>query len=255
VITAMLAANALPPDTSLAEVREGGRLVACLPDRYPPLVTGDPEAPGFDVEALEAVAERLGVTLAVSTNSAMGRDFNPRNWRVSRAQCHVLGGGVVLSRETRSFMDTVAGPVTTGWVSVHSGAPGPLEAGPVAVYPGTSGLDRLALGRYLRSSGIDAEVHTSLDGFEAALASGEAAAGVTEALVARGLPGEGWTVRWMPEPFEPLRYGFGLWRGDVTLLRAFERALVALEADGTLDRIAARYGLAPVEVASAGAGP
>ena len=78
------AVYALRPDTSLSEARKAGVLRACMPPAYPPLVTGDRDAPGIDVELLRAVAKDMGVELAVSTNQAMGQDFNPRNWRVTR---------------------------------------------------------------------------------------------------------------------------------------------------------------------------
>jgi hypothetical protein len=42
----LAAVNLLPPDTSMSEVRAAGVLRACLPTVYPPLVTGDPAAPG-----------------------------------------------------------------------------------------------------------------------------------------------------------------------------------------------------------------
>jgi len=69
----------LPPDTSLGEVRKAGVLRACLPPSYPPLVTGDRDAPGIDVEMLQALAKNLGVSLIISSNPAIGQDFNPRN--------------------------------------------------------------------------------------------------------------------------------------------------------------------------------
>ena len=49
----------LPPDTSLAEVKQAGVLRVCVPTRYPPLVTGKPEEPGFDIEFAQAVARGL----------------------------------------------------------------------------------------------------------------------------------------------------------------------------------------------------
>ena len=96
----------LPPDTSLGEVRKAGVLRACMPPSYPPLVTGDRDAPGIDVEMLQALAKNLGVSLIISSNPAIGQDFNPRNWHVTRAQCEVLGGGVVASPLTKSFLET-----------------------------------------------------------------------------------------------------------------------------------------------------
>lgn len=72
-------------------------------------MTGDPDAPGFDVAFARAIARRLGVKLVVDANAAMGRDFNPRDWNVTRSQCQMLAGGVVVSDATRAFLDT-AGP-------------------------------------------------------------------------------------------------------------------------------------------------
>jgi len=92
----------LPADTSLSEVRRAGLLRACMPPIYPPLVTADPAAPGIDVELLQMLADKLALKFVISPNPAMGQDFNPRNWRVTRAQCEVLAGGVVASPVTRS---------------------------------------------------------------------------------------------------------------------------------------------------------
>ena len=105
----------LPADTSLSEVRRGGLLRACMPPVYPPLVTSDANAPGIDVELLRALAEKLALKLVITSNPAIGQDFNPRNWRVTRAQCEVLAGGVVASPVTRSFLETSPSYAQTGW--------------------------------------------------------------------------------------------------------------------------------------------
>ena len=99
----------LPPDTSLGEVRKAGVLRACMPPSYPP---------GIDVEMLQALAKNLVVSLIISSNPAIGQDFNPRNWHVTRAQCEVLGGGVVASPLTKSFLETTAPYAQTGWALV-----------------------------------------------------------------------------------------------------------------------------------------
>ncbi len=108
----------LPADTSLSEIKKAGRISGCLPASYPPLVTGDADMPGFDVELLREISARIGVTFSVNTNPAIGADFNPRNWRVSRGQCQVIAGGVVLSVDVRSFLDSVPTPMETGWAVV-----------------------------------------------------------------------------------------------------------------------------------------
>src|SRR5215813_13922041 len=142
----------LPPDTSLNEVRKAGLLRACMPPVYPPLVTADPAAPGIDVELLRALAEKLALKLTISANPAMGQDFNPRNWRVTRAQCEVLAGGVVASPVTRSFLETSPSYAQTGWGFV---APRPirdLSGRRAGVFIGISGLDRIAISRFLRTN-------------------------------------------------------------------------------------------------------
>src|SRR4029453_19043829 len=105
----------LPADTSLSEVRRAGLLRACMPPVYPPLVTADSAAPGIDVELPRRVGEKLTLKFAISPNPAMGQDFNPRNWRVTRAQCEVLAGGVVASTGTRSFLETRPPHGAPGW--------------------------------------------------------------------------------------------------------------------------------------------
>src|SRR6202035_4065710 len=129
----------LPPDTSLREVRAAGTLRVCLPPSYPPLVTGDPAAPGIDIEMLQAIARDLGVRLATIVNPAMGRDFNPRAWRITRAQCDVLAGGVVGSATTRSFLDTTPAYAITGWAWLAPHPAEDLQGRRVGVLVGVSG--------------------------------------------------------------------------------------------------------------------
>src|SRR5262249_60701591 len=137
-----------PPDSSLAKMNHAGMLRIGVPTLHPPLVTGKSDAPGFDIEFAQAIAKRLDVRLSVNTNAMMGRDFNPRNWNVTRAQCQVLAGGVVASDLTRSFLDTtpphlasrgalVSGNLPTKLAGLggglYAGLPGP---GPLRPRPG-----------------------------------------------------------------------------------------------------------------------
>ena len=238
----------LPPDTSLSQVQKSGRLVACMPERYGPLVTGDAAAPGFDVELLKSIADRMGVNFSVNTNSAIGRDFNPANWRVNRAQCQVLAGGVVVSNEVRSFLDTLPTPLSTGWAVVSRTPIESLEGAEVGFFSGLTGLDRTGLARYLRTAGIKAHLVDSIQDLEAELAAGTIEAGISEAIVASQLGGSNsWTVRWMPESFERCPLGLGLWRGDLTLQRAIGDALSSLEAEGLVAALMTKYDISPIE--------
>ena len=120
IFAPLAAVYLLPPDTSLEEVRHAGVLRACVPAFYPPLITNDPAAPGIDVELLRAIAANIGVPLDLAAEDAMGRDFNPRSWHLTRAQCEVLAGGVVASPVTKSFLETSPSYAQTGWATASN---------------------------------------------------------------------------------------------------------------------------------------
>lgn len=242
VVALLLLVALLPPDTSLSEIRKKGTIKVCVPDTYPPLVTGDPAAPGIDIELLQAVADRIGVALALNENPAMGRDFNPRNWGLNRATCELIAGGVVDTDLTRSFLETSPPYATTGWASLSPEPVDRLDEREIGVLTMISGLDRIGLSSYLRANGISARIFPRADAFVAAIKSGEVTAGVTEALLAASVArDQGWTVRLMPSELARYRLVFGLWKGDLTLKRAIEEAFAELAAEGEIDAILDEY--------------
>lgn len=237
----------LPPDTSFRSVRESGLLRACVPEAYPPLITGRPDRPGIDAEILLDIAEGLGVRLELAENYAIGRSFDPRSWRVTRAQCQVIAGGVIASDMTRSFLETTSPHLETGWALVlPDAASGPtLGEATVGFLPGSTGLDRIALSSYFRSAGATVRLLPDQAAATAALKDGSIDMIATEALLARRLAGiNDWTASYLPLDRYPI--AFGLWKGDLTLKRALERELARLRDDGALDRIRGSYDLAPI---------
>jgi ABC-type amino acid transport substrate-binding protein len=238
----------LPPDTSLAQVKQAGALRVCVPTLYPPLVTGKPQEPGFDVDFAQAIAKRLDVRIVVNPNSAMGRDFNPRNWNVTRAQCQMLAGGVVVSDLTRSFLDTTPPHLETGWALVAAQMPTRLEGANVGFYAGLAGLDRIALSRFLQAQKVRVEIVASAEALTDGLRSGRIDAGVSEALMARQIAGTlGMQVAWLPESLGRYPVAFGLWKGDLTLKRRLVDVINDLERDGLARELAQRYRIAPIE--------
>ena len=239
--------NFLPPDTSLKQVRQEGVLAVCVPQDYPPLSTPEQTQRGIDVELVQALAEQMGLQLKLNPNSAMGRDINPRNWRVTRSQCQVLAGGVVDSEVTQSFLERSPAYLQTGWALVHLGSPTTLRGKQVGFYGGISGLDRIALGRFLRSQGAEAVSVDSEQALEAGLESGRFAAGVGESLSLRSLAGRrGWKVEWLPEELGRYPLVLGLWKGDLTLKRALVDAMNKTLRSGRLEKILTRYKLAQI---------
>ncbi|HWU16386.1 MAG TPA: transporter substrate-binding domain-containing protein [Devosia sp.] len=253
-IAALLTAiSFLPPDTSLSDRQKAGVLKVCVPPSYPPLITGNPAEPGFDAELVAAIAAELGLRLTLNTLPAIGQDFNPRNWFLTRAQCDVVAGGVADTIQTRGFLQTIPTDAETGWVGISPNGAMPPSGSVVGVLPGTSGLDRVALSGWLRQQGLRAQLMRSPDQLRTALTTGAIAAGVTERFVAGTIDLEENSFRlfWLPESIFPYyRMALGLWKGDQTLKRAIANALDRLEKTGALAGLRERYGLDGV-VASA----
>lgn len=242
IFAPLAAVYALPPDTSLSEVRRAGLLRACVPSLYPPLVTDDPAAPGIDVELLGALAKQLGLRLDLSRNDAMGRDFNPRAWHVTRAQCELLAGGIVASPVTKSFLETSPSYAETGWAFIVPKPLSSLQDRRAGVLAGISGLDRIGLARYLREHAVEAVIVPGAAELAQGLREGRFDFGVTERLLAGQIASrEGWSLEWAPAELPRYPVVLGLWKGDLTLKRAVVAALDQVRHDGEVAAIMARY--------------
>jgi polar amino acid transport system substrate-binding protein/cystine transport system substrate-binding protein/membrane-bound lytic murein transglycosylase F len=247
VLVLLLAVTFLPPDNSLKEVQEAGSLSACVPTTYPPLVTGDTDRPGIDVEILKAVAAHLKLGLSLNTNDAIGKDFNPLNWGLNRGQCQVIAGGVVDSDQTRSFLETGPSYAKTGWAVISPQPLGELKGLKIGVLTLISGLDRIGLATYLRGAGAQVQVVRRQEDLVAGIADHSFDAGITEALLATRVAADNhWVAAWMPPQLARYNLAFGLWKGDLTLKRAIDGAFADLTADGTIAGILARYEGAPL---------
>ena len=238
----------LPPDTSLALLRENGVLRVCVPPDYPPLVQRDPAAPGYDVELVTEIARRLDLRVSLSPNAAIIRDFNPRSWGITRAQCQILAGGVVASPTTLSFLDVLPSPIETGWAIIGPAQLATLSGQTIGVYSSSSGLDRLGLSAFLRDAGATASVVTSSAALVAGLAEGRFNAAIAEALTAQSIARErGWTVAWVPDGPRRYQLALGFWKGDLTLKRAVTSVFEELRREGFLDTLAEKYGIGAIE--------
>jgi polar amino acid transport system substrate-binding protein/cystine transport system substrate-binding protein/membrane-bound lytic murein transglycosylase F len=232
----------LPPDTSLAELRRSGVLKACVPEERPPLVTGNAGAPGLDIEILEALAADLQVDLALNRVPAMGQDFNPRSWHVTRAQCAIIAGGVVASPQTRSFLETSPAYAETGWILLAPAEIPDIDGRRIGVLATVQGFDRIALSRYLRDRKAKPAILRTPEELVSGLEEGRFDAAITEALLGHHIAaGRGWTTRPLPAPLERYQVVLGLWKGDLTLKRAVVRAFERLQENGRLAELRRRY--------------
>ena len=171
----------------------------------------------------------------------MGQNFNPRAWHITRAACEVLAGGVIASPRP-SFLETSPPYARTGWAFV---LPGPIaeSAGRRAgVLVGVTGLDRLALSRYLREQKVAVTILADAGELAQGLRDRKFDFGVTEFLLAGQIASrEGWKVEWAPAPLGRYPLVLGLWKGDLTLKRAIVSGLEKLERNGDMAAIMTRY--------------
>lgn len=246
LLALLVGANFLPPDTSLREVRRTQTLTVCVPDLLSPLVTQDPNRPGIDIELLQAVAQEMNLRLNVNRISAMGRDLNPRNWRITRAQCQVVAGGIIDAPSTRGFLAVTPSYARSSWALVVPADLPNLKGLQVAVYPGLASLDRVLLGRFLREQGAVAQVVASGEELRQGLATGRYRAGIAEGFVARETAAFiGWSAQSLP--LGEFSLVFGLWKGDLTLKRALVQALRKVEQSGGFAKALNQYRLASLD--------
>lgn len=211
-------ASLVPPDGSLAAVRARGVLRVCTPPAGPDAA---------EAARLHAFAESIPARLSVARLAAIGADANPRNWRLTRAECDVIAGGLADTVATRSFLTVVPAGLATGWAVW----PGPLaQCREAAVWPGTSGLSRVALSSFLRAQHVPARLVPSLPE-----ALGKAGTGPGSCVVAplpdlaRNLPGDA-APQLLDLPGAPAAsLGFGFWKGDSTLARRMRKLLVKFD--------------------------
>lgn len=242
VVGILYALSFVPPDNSLAEVQRSGVLRVCLPETAPPLVTADAERPGYDVELLQQVAQDLGVRLAVNHNPAIGADFNPRNWRLTRAQCQIIAGGIVNNETTRGFLQLLPTGGRNGWARLAPIGTLARAIDSVLVFPGPAALDRLALSRYLRIHKLSWTAADSASALQDG--NGHTNLLVSDWLTLAALDLSDHEINWLSETeLPPVPLAWGLWKGDTTLLRALQDGLNKLTISGRKNDIASRYHL------------
>lgn len=244
IVVGLTAVSFLPPDTSLKERRDSGILKLCVPPSFPPLVTGDPEAPGYDIELMQAVAKGMGLRLVVNTMATIGGDYNPRNWMLTRAQCDVIAGGVADTPQTRSFLQTIPTDAASGWVLVTKGGEIPPEGSAVVVLPGSSGLDRIAMSSWMRENKWNPKPARSVADFERELVAGDSMSGITERFIAStsDVIAQGYSLFWLPEQtFQQNAMAVGLWKGDQTLKSGIFHSLSEFKATSGYEALRQRY--------------
>jgi hypothetical protein len=233
----------LPSDESLTEIQQAARLTVCAPREMGPLVTRDREKPGFEIELLREAASRMGLTISVTQNAAMNREYNPGNWRISRANCRVLVGGIRDNIWSRSLLELTDPYLASEWTWVHKGnVKWPPES--TAFVPGTFALDRVELAQSLIKQGVEAVPMQNIEDVTDAFAQNEITSVITESTIAAAsFAAPEFSLNPVPNGPNPTGLSFGFWKGDTTLRREMNATLTTLKNDGTVRKLAEAYGL------------
>jgi polar amino acid transport system substrate-binding protein/cystine transport system substrate-binding protein/membrane-bound lytic murein transglycosylase F len=195
----------------------------------------------MEVELLQAIAGEIGVRFVANTITGIGQNFDPSVTPITHSQCAIIGGGMLDTAATRSFLDVSPPYGETGWVLLAKTAGTPI-AGTAIVLANVPGGDRVALSQFLRGQGVTVQLARSTDAVAEALGNGTANFAVLDALYARRLAGElGLVTEALPPPLGTHQLVFGLWKGDLTLKRAIEGAFHRLDSDGQLAALTAKY--------------
>lgn len=214
----------LPPDTSLADRQRQGVLRFCVGDAASPLIAGE----GPELLLMRAAADAMGLRLQLQQVPSIGRSFNPRDWQVGRGQCDVLGGGLADSATNRDFLTLIPNGQRLGLVRVGQGDL-PANGEQIGVMVGSAGFDRVRLSSWLRAQGLRAVPLAD----DAALAAWLQRGGQAIVPTLAPLPPDA-PIHALPDAASGNTHlAFGLWRGDMTLTRAFRRSVQAqLARDG-----------------------
>lgn len=225
------------PDEAWARVKTSGAIRFATDASYPPFegVGGDGVFYGLDIDLAREVAKRIGVT-AEFTN--VGVDALYDVLRAGQAEASISALPIDPARAgkwsySRPYFDAGLALVTQA-----SQAGFEIEDLPgrvIAVALGAEG-DAWLRRQQRRVAGIQAvRVDSELDALQA-VASGQADAAIVDGVTARQLLADlrGLAVA---AKLTDVPYAIAMWGTSAELQAAVNRALEAMQADGTLDRI------------------
>ena len=219
---------------SLKAVQEQGVLVGATSPDFPPFEYLENNEPvGVEIEIMQAVAEKLGVTLKIEQV-----DFDsiiPGKYDVGMA-------GITVDEKRKKNVDfsdvffTAAQKIVVQPGSAIA-SKDDLTGKTIAVQTGTTAESVCMDGGYELLS------FTSNNDAVAALTSGKADAWVVDSEVAATLAEQQGLVV-LDEAMTEEPYAFAFKKGSDTLVQAVNQALVELKADGTIQKIFEKYDVA-----------
>lgn len=223
---------------SLKAVQEQGVLVGATSPDFPPFEYLENNEPvGVEIEIMQAVAKKLGVTLKIEQV-----DFDSIIPGVQAGKYNVGMAGITIDEDRKKNVDFSDVFFTAAQVIVVNPdsdiqSKADLEGKTIAVQTGTTAETACLDGGYELLS------FTSNNDAVAALTSGKADAWVVDSEVAATLAEQQGMVV-LDEAMTEEPYAFAFKKGSDTLIEAVNNALSELKADGTLQAIFEKYDVA-----------
>ena len=230
-----------------ADAGHAGKFVIGLDDNFPPMGfrNDKQELVGYDIDMAREAARRIG----------MEADFKPIDWSAKEAELNgrrvdALWNGMTITEErkknvafTRPYMENHQIIVVTAASPIHAKAD--LAGKVVGVQDGSSAVEAVAKDPVSRQM---KEIKKFGDNVAALM---DLTTGRLDAVVVDEVVGRYYTsrkagqYRILSDNFGSEEYGVGLRKDDKALLAKLDAALDAMKADGTAQKIAAKWFQAP----------
>ena len=225
--------------TTLKSVQKAGKLTIATSPDFPPFESlGDNnEVVGIEIDVLNLICEKLGVTLKIEQV-----DFDSIIPGIQSGKYDVGMAGITVDEKRKKNVDfsdvffTAAQKIVVQPGS-EIASKDDLTGKTIAVQTGTTAESVCMDGGYELLS------FTSNNDSAAALTSGKADAWVVDSEVAAALAEQQGLVV-LDEAMTEEPYAFAFKKGSDTLVQAVNQALAELKADGTVQKIFEKYGVA-----------
>jgi len=223
-----------------------GTLTVCTDVPYPPMEFEDPDAEsgynGFDIELIGAIAEDLGLGLAVATP---GFDAITSGLAMESGDCDISAASITINEEREQGVDFSAPYFSADQsllVKADSGITGldGLSGLGLAVQSGTTGAAYAE--ENAEEFGFEVISFEDAAGPYLALDSGDVAGVMTDIVGNQGVADEDDSVTVVETFTTDEQYGFAVKEeGSEALLEAVNASLAGFQEDGTYDQIHANW--------------
>ena len=218
---------------------EAGKLTMATNATFPPyeMTTDAGEFEGIDIEAAQAIADKLGLELQIDD-----MDFDAALLSVQQGKADIVMAGVTVTDERKAVMD-FSDSYATGIQSIivpegsDIASPDDLAGKKIGTQRGTTGYI------YCTDDFGEESVQRFSKGADAvqALSTGKIDAVIIDNKPAQVFVDENDGLKLLETPYAEEEYAIAVKKGNTELLDAINASIANLEESGKLDEIVAKY--------------